>query len=109
MLADRCYRRQPINTWQAKTLKNVTFGMSDLRRKQVALSQFIIQLHSLFKQRVFLLAQVGNLLANLLWILSAAAPQKPIPFTQLMLKRLNATCKQHQVFTQGLKKTEHKH
>lgn len=40
--------------------------MSDLRRKQVALSQFIIQLHSLLQQRVFLLAQVGNLLANLL-------------------------------------------
>lgn len=83
--------------------------MSNLRRKQAALAQFIIQLHSLFKQRVFLLAQVGNLLANLLWILSAAAPQKPIPFTQLMLKRLYAARKQHQVFTQGLKKTKHKH
>lgn len=67
--------------------------MSDLRRKQVALAQFVIELHSLFKQRVFLLAQVGYLLANLLWILSAAAPQEPIPFTQLMLKRLNATSK----------------
>lgn len=79
--------------------------MSDLRRKQVALSQFIIQLHPLLEQRVFLLAQVGNLLADLLRVLSAAAAQKAVPFTQLMLKSLNATREQHQVFTQGLKDT----
>lgn len=74
----------------------------DLGWEQVTLPQLVVQLHSLFKQRVFLLTQVGDLLANLLWVLSAAAAKKTIPLTQLSLKWLNAPCKCHQVFTQGL-------
>lgn len=55
--------------------------LSDLRWEQVTLPQLIVQLHSLFKQWVFLLTQVRDLLADLLWVLSTAAAKKPVPLT----------------------------
>lgn len=76
--------------------------VSDLRWEQVTLPQLIIQLNSLFKQWIFLLSQVGNLLADLLGVLSSAAMKETVPLTQFLLKWLNTSGKHHQVFTQGL-------
>lgn len=46
-----------------------------LRREQVALSQFVVQLHPLFEEQLLLLSEVGDLLSDLLRVLSAATTQ----------------------------------
>lgn len=76
--------------------------ISDLRWEQVTLPQLIIQLNSLLKQWIFLLAQVGDLLADLFGVLSAATAKEAVPLAQLSLKRLNSPAKCHQVLTKGL-------
>lgn len=73
--------------------------ISHLRWEQAALPELVIKLHPLFQQWIFLLTQIWDLLANLFGILGAAASKETVPFTQLSLKRLDATCKCHQVFT----------
>lgn len=77
-----------------------------LRREQVALSQFVVQLHPLFEEQLFLLPEVGDLLSDLLGVLSTATTEQTVPLGQLPLQRLDSARQGQQVFTKSLERKQ---
>jgi len=70
--------------------------------QQGALTQLVVELQPLFKQLVLLLAQVVDLLADLLLVVGTAVTQLPVLLGQLLFQVLQAAGHTHDVIRQGL-------
>lgn len=70
--------------------------------QQGALTQLVVELQPLFEQLVLLLAQVVDLLADLLLVVGTAVAQLPVLLSQLLFQVLQAAGHTHYVICQGL-------